>query len=86
MEEETTTDLSKFSSRERKMAEELLRAWRKQGLPENFNNNKVKIMFNVHSGHVFLTNSNYQTAFMNGDKLESHYTCPMCGHEDLLRK
>ena len=42
----TTTDLSEFGIRERDMAEELLRAWRKQGLPEDFYDDKVEIMMN----------------------------------------
>ena len=80
----TTTDLTKFGSRERKMAEELLRAWRKQGLPEDFTNHKVEIMMNQRSGYVFLTNYDYQVAMMNNDNLESFYTCPYCGYEGFL--
>lgn len=76
-----TTDFSKFGSRERTIAEELLRSWREQGLPEDFWNEEVTIMFNTHSGCVFLTNSEYQAAMMNGSKLESFYSCPICGHE-----
>ena len=33
------------------------------------------------SGNVFLTNANYDVAMMNGDTLESFYSCPNCGHE-----
>ena len=36
MNEITTTDFSKFGSREREMSEELLKASRIQGFPENF--------------------------------------------------
>lgn len=77
----TTSDLSKFGSRERKMVEELLRAWREQGLPEDFYDNEVVPMMNMNSGYVFLTNSEFEVAMMNGDKLEIWYTCPNCGHE-----
>lgn len=77
----TTTDFAKFGNRERKMAEELLRAWREQGLPDDFDDDKVTIMMNHNSGNVFLTNAEYQVAMMNGDTLESFYTCPYCGHE-----
>ena len=80
----TTTDLTKFGSRERKMAEDLLRAWRKQGLPEDFWDEGVKIMMNQNSGHVFLTNADYQVAMINGNKLESFYSCPYCGQEGFL--
>jgi len=81
MNEITTTDLSKFGSRERHMAEELLKAWREQGLPDDFYDEDVTIMMNYNSGCVFLTNSEYQAAMMNDDKLETWYNCPYCGHE-----
>ncbi len=77
----TTTDFSKFGHRERKLAEQLLRAWNKQGLPEDFYNEEVTIMFNTHSGNVFLTNSEFQVAMMNGDRLESFYTDFETGEE-----
>lgn len=81
MQDYTTTDLAQFGWRERNMAKNLLIAWEDQGLPEDFDNADVTIMFNMSSGCVFLTNSDYQVAMMNGDKLESFYTCPECGHE-----
>ena len=81
MRETTTTDFSKFGIREWNMAEELLRAWREQGLPDDFNNDEVTIMLNLLSGYVFLTNSDYQVAMMNGDKLESFYTDFETGEE-----
>ena len=80
----TTTDLSEFGSRERDMAEELLRAWRTQGLPKDFYDDKVEIMMNKYSGNVFLTNSDYQVAMMNGDHLESFYTLHYNGVEGFL--
>ncbi len=81
MNETTTTDLSKFGHQELMELELLLKASREQGLPEDFDNDEVIPMFNMNSGSVFLTNSNYQVAMMNGDDLESFYTCPECGHE-----
>lgn len=77
----TTTDFSKFGYRERKLAEKLLSAWNEQGLPEDFNNEEVIIMFNTHSGNVFLTNIDFQVAMMNGDRLESFYSDPESGEE-----
>jgi len=77
----TTTDLSQFGWRERRMAAELLTASCDKGFPEDFNDDEVVIMMNSNSGNVFLTNSDYQVAMMNGDKLESFYSCPECGHE-----
>jgi hypothetical protein len=76
-----TSDLSKFGSRERAMLVKLLTAQSEQGLPEDFDTNEVVPMMNMNSGNVFLTNSDYDVAMMNGDKLESFYSCPECGHE-----
>lgn len=80
----TTTNLADFGYRERVMAEKLLKAWREQGLPPDFYDNEVTIMMNTHSGNVFLTNSEFQVAMINGGKLESFYSCPQCGHEGFL--
>lgn len=77
----TTTDLKDFGYRELKLLELTLEAMRKQGLPKDFNDDEVVPMMNQNSGHVFLTNSDYQVAMLNGDKLESFYSCPECGHE-----
>ena len=73
MTEIVTLNLSKFGYRELKLAEELLKAWREQGLPNDFYNEDVTINLNLHSGYVFLSNSEYQVAMMNGDNLESFY-------------
>lgn len=79
--ETTTTDISKFGWRERKMAADLLQASCAQGLPDDFEDDGVTLMMNMNSGNVFLTNSEFQVAMMNGNKLESWYNCPVCGHE-----
>ena len=78
----TTTDLSKFGYREKAMAAVLLQHC--SNLPDDFHNDDVKVMMNTQSGCVFLTNSEYQVAMMNGDKLESFYNCHNCGHEGFL--
>lgn len=80
----TTTDLAQFGARERAILIEIFQAWAKQGLPIDFDENEVIPMMNINSGNVFLTNSSYQIAMMNGDKLESFYSCPQCGHEGFL--
>ena len=80
----TTTDLSKFGARELAMAEELLEAQRTQGLPEDFQDSEVTVMMNTMSGNVFLTNSEFEVAMMNGDKLESFYTSPYKGTEGFF--
>jgi hypothetical protein len=81
-----TADLSRFGYRERQMAEELLKAWREQGLPDDFDNEGVNINLNTHSGYVFLSNEEYQVAMMNGDKLESFYTDFETGEEGFLEE
>lgn len=77
----TTTDFAQFGYAEKKEAKELLSAWIEQGLPKDFYDHEVTIMMNRNSGHVFLTNSEYQVAMLNDDKLESWYTCWNCGNE-----
>ena len=79
--ERTTTDLADFGYRELKLAIALLDAYGNQGLPEDFEEDGVRVMFNTESGYVFLTNSEYQVAMMNGVELENFYVCPECGRE-----
>lgn len=80
----TTTDLSDFGYRELTMLEELLKAMREQGLPDDFYDDEVVPMFNRISGNVFLTNSDYQVAMLNGDNLESWYFLSYHGNEGFL--
>lgn len=77
----TTSDFSKFGYRERLMAEQLLNTWNERGLPEDFYEEEVSIVMNTKSGCVFLTNSEFQVAMMNGDRLESFYTDFETGEE-----
>lgn len=80
----TTTNLSDFGYRELAMLEELLKAMREQGLPDDFSDDEVVPMMNQNSGNVFLTNSDYQVAMMNGKDLESFYTLSYHGDEGFL--
>ena len=80
----TTTNLTDFGYRELEMLEELIKAMREQGLPEDFYDEEVHPMMNQNSGNVFLTNSEYQVAMMNGDKLESFYWLSYHGIEGFL--
>lgn len=80
----TITDLSDFGYRELTMLEELLKAMREQGLPDDFYDDEVVPMFNRISGNVFLTNSDYQVAMLNGDNLESWYFLSYHGNEGFL--
>jgi len=84
MPEITTTRLEDFGWREIKLAAELLNALVEQGTPDDFESDGVHLMFNKHSGCVFLTNSEYQVAMMNGDRLESWYTDFEDGTEGFL--
>ncbi len=79
--EVTTTDLAKFGWSEKKMAAQLLTAMVERGLPPGFDDDGVHVMMNVNSGTVFLTNSEYQAAMMNGNRLETWHNCPQCGRE-----
>jgi len=81
-----TTDLSKFGWREWHISRQLLDAMIDQGLPNDFEETEVHLMFNMGSGNVFLTNSEHQVAMMNGDKLESFYYCGECGHEGFMEE
>ena len=88
-----TEDLADFGYREQDIAKDIFEAWKKNGLPEDFENDGVKIAFNRNSGYVFLTNSEYQVAMLEEDKennlsLYSFYTSPHDGvegcFEDIL--
>ena len=81
MNEITTTDLSKFGYRELDLLNILLTGMKEQGLPEDFYNDEVVPMMNLNSGSVFLTNSDFQVAMMNGADLESYYSLPYSGEE-----
>ena len=76
-----TTNLAQFGARELAEVRNLLDAMLAQGLPSDFSNDGVQPMFNMNSGCVFLTNSDYQVCMINGDKLESFYTSPYEGME-----
>ncbi len=80
----TTTNLADFCARERGLLIDLLTAWEKHGLPDDFDDDGVHPMFNRNSGCVFLTNSNYDVCMMNGPDLETWHHCGNCGHEGFL--
>lgn len=76
-----TQDLSRFGYRELDMAADLLKKFANGRAPDDFDAEGLTLNFNLNSGCVFLSNENYEVAMMNGDKLESFYTCGECGHE-----
>ena len=71
-------------ARERRMVMEILQAWDRDGLPDDFDDSGVKVAFNKSSRNVFLVNEDYQVAMMNGDELETFYTSPWAGVEGFL--
>lgn len=69
------------NSHERNIMREILNAWAKTGLPDDFNNDKVKFGFNLNSGYVFLFNADYQCAMLEDEYLKSFYSTPYNGEE-----
>ena len=81
-----TEDLAAFGYREQRAAQDLFEAWKSNGLPVDFYNSGVKIGFNMNSGYVFLTNSDYQVAMCETNEhgklvLYSFYSSPYEGKE-----
>lgn len=77
----TTTNLSDFGYRELGILKDLISAMLEQGLPDNFSDSDVVPMMNTYSGNVFLTNSEYEVAMLNGEDLEVFYTLSYYGTE-----
>lgn len=84
----TSTDLADFGHCQLEELLELLQAWHSDGLPDDFVKDEIRPMINLHSGCVFLTNSEYQVAMINPDsgELESYYTTPYHGHEGFVNE
>lgn len=87
MQEYYTEDLSKFGYRERVELEKILHAWNEHGLPSDFWDSEVRPAFNMNSGYVFLTNSEYQACMLcsgTPDTLEIWHTLPYSGEEGFM--
>jgi len=69
---------------ERKEVLDIMQAWDKKGLPNNFYLENVRFAYNRNSGCVFLVNDDCQVLMMNGDVLEEFYTSPYEGHEGFI--
>ncbi len=80
-----TASLSKFGALERSKLADILQAWEKWGLPDDFDDTEVVALFNTHSGMVFLSNDNYDTLVLEDGKLVQWYVLPWGGHEGTLR-
>ena len=74
-----TSDLSKFGYREIGIAGELLTAYAEYG--SDFLGDGITLNFNLNSGHVFLSDENYNVGVLEDKKVVQFYTCPECGFE-----
>ena len=85
MDEIITQDLSRFGYRELHEAGRLLIACSdNQNNINDFLSNDIRVFFNSNSGYVFLSDSDFNVAMMNGDRIELWYSCPYCGHEGFF--
>lgn len=79
---DNTRDFSRFGSRERSMAAELLTALHTdKDKASHLSDNGIAIEFNLNSGMVFLVDEEHNVAVMEGDQLVDFLTCPDCGTE-----
>ena len=76
-----TADLKDFGYREMEMAGDLLKAYAAR--PPDWLGDGVHVVFNTHSGYVFLTDDDFNVAMMDDDDtgLEQFLSCPECGNE-----
>lgn len=81
----TTTDLSKFGTRELEILSNILLRVSTQGFPKGFELSDVQPRVNTISGKVFLTNSDYQVCMGNDyGRLELWHILPHSGEEGFL--
>lgn len=79
---DNTRDFSRFGSRERSTAAELLTALHTSNdKATRLSDNGISIEFNLNSGMVFLVDEEHNVAVMEGDQLVDFLTCPECGTE-----
>jgi hypothetical protein len=77
--ETITEDWNKFGQIEIEEAKELL-----SQIKDIDAYGQIKVMFNMQSGCVFLTDEEYRTWMINNGKIEEWFNCPYCGHEGFL--
>lgn len=78
-----TENLADFGMREIEELRDILDAWLKYGLPDDFWDEEVRPAFNRNSGLVFLTNSEYQSCILADGRLEMWYNTPYSGYEGI---
>ena len=76
-----TNDLKEFGYREKEIAADLLKTLNTEKDKTRFLEDDITIYFNMNSGNVFLMDSNYNVAMLNGDILDDWIVCPECGNE-----
>ena len=60
-----TEDLAEFGQRELNEAKDLLTAYLENNKTHMFEDDKVRLCFNTHSGNVFLSDENYNVAVVH---------------------
>lgn len=78
---ENTRDFSFFGFIERQEASRLLGAIGTHHDKTKNLGDDVAVEFNPNSGNVFLVDGDCNVAMMNGNELETFYSCPQCGNE-----
>ncbi len=76
-----TKDLSKFGYRELKIAGKLLSAYKTDRDQTEYLYDEIAVYMNTHSGFVFLSDGDSNTAMMDGSVLRDFRTCFECGEE-----
>lgn len=85
---ENTSDLSKFGYREYGILADIFKALSERKVTPQFNaffdDSAINIGFNSGSGCVYLTDSDYNCAMLNGDKLDLFISTSYGGYEGFL--
>ena len=77
-----TKNLADFDASDKREAGRLLSALGTSNDETKFlEKDAVEVYVNRHSGFVFLSDADCNTAGMNGDKLQDWLSCPECGEE-----
>jgi len=89
MKDIVTADFSNFGYREIDLAQRLLYAYAHRRMTDravDWFGDGVQIMFNTHSGFVFLSDEDYNTLMFNNGLLDLFLYCPNCGNEGFAEE
>lgn len=81
---ENTRDLMDFGIRELRLAARLLAVLKTAQDRTMRLGDTITPEFNPDSGYVFLIDSDFNVAMLNGDTLEDWLMCPQCGIEGFI--